>query len=119
MLIFALGSMVQTSVEMLSILQEAGINPTVVNARFAKPFDTEYLMQHMKDYKLVVTMEENVITGGMGQQIHTFLYDNGYEGEVMNVAIPDEFVQHGNVDTLKEMLHIDAKSVAAEIINRM
>ena len=37
----------------------------------------------------------------------------------MNVAIPDEFVQHGNVDILKEMLHIDAKSVAAEIIKRM
>ncbi len=118
-LIFALGSMVQTSVDMLPILKEVGINPTVVNARFAKPFDTEYLMQHMKEYKLVVTMEENVITGGMGQQIHTFLYDNGYEGEVMNVAIPDEFVQHGNVDILKEMLHIDAKSVATEIINRM
>ena len=118
-MLFALGSMVKTTQEMLPELENAGIKPTVVNARFAKPFDREYLLENMSKYKLIVTMEENVITGGMGEQIQKFLIDSGYEGKVLNIAIKDEFVEHGNVDKLKEMLHIDADSITKTIIEEM
>ncbi|MCR5144354.1 MAG: 1-deoxy-D-xylulose-5-phosphate synthase [Lachnospiraceae bacterium] len=118
-MLFALGSMVKTTQEMLPELESAGIRPTVVNARFAKPFDREYLLENMSKYKLIVTMEENVITGGMGEQIQKFLIDSGYEGKVLNIAIKDEFVEHGNVEKLKEMLQIDADSITKTIIEEM
>ena len=79
----------------------------------------EYLMQAMKDHSLIVTMEENVVTGGFGEQVACFLREQGYEGEVLPVAIPDAFVEHGNVNVLKQMLGMDAASVADRIIQQL
>ena len=118
-LLFALGSMVATAEEVRQILLGHGIEATLVNARFAKPFDQEYLMQAMKDHSLIVTMEENVVTGGFGEQVACFLREQGYEGEVLPVAIPDAFVEHGNVNVLKQMLGMDAASVADRIIQQL
>ena len=118
-LLFALGSMVATAEEVRQLLLGHGIEATLVNARFAKPFDQEYLMQAMKDHSLIVTMEENVVTGGFGEQVACFLREQGYEGEVLPVAIPDAFVEHGNVNVLKQMLGMDAASVADRIIQQL
>ena len=118
-LLFALGSMVATAEEVRQLLLGHGIEATLVNARFAKPFDQEYLMQAMKDHSLIVTMEENVVTGGFGEQVACFLREQGYEGEVLPVAIPDAFVEHGNVNVLKQMLGMDAASVADQIIQQL
>lgn len=118
-LLFALGSMVAAAEEVRQLLLGHGIEATLVNARFAKPFDQEYLMQAMKDHSLIVTMEENVVTGGFGEQVACFLREQGYEGEVLPVAIPDAFVEHGNVNVLKQMLGMDAASVADRIIQQL
>lgn len=118
-MLFALGSMVATAEEVRQLLLGHGIEATLVNARFAKPFDQEYLMQAMKDHSLIVTMEENVVTGGFGEQVACFLREQGYEGEVLPVAIPDAFVEHGNVNVLKQMLGMDAASVADRIIQQL
>ena len=118
-LLFALGSMVATAEEVRQLLLGHGIEATLVNARFAKPFDQEYLMQAMKDHSLIVTMEENVVTGGFGEQVACFLREQSYEGEVLPVAIPDAFVEHGNVNVLKQMLGMDAASVADRIIQQL
>lgn len=114
-LLFALGSMVATAVEAAEILSEDKIHATVVNARFAKPFDAEYLLHAMGSHDVIVTMEENVAIGGMGEQVACFLRAHGYEGKILNVSVPDAFVEHGNVKVLKEMLGIDAVSVAARV----
>lgn len=116
-LLFALGSMVETAVEVRSILQENGLEAAVVNARFAKPLDENYLIHAMKQYKRIVTLEENIAIGGMGEQVACLLRKAGYRGDIMTVAIFDQFVPHGKVSELKKMLRMDAQSVAEDILN--
>ncbi|MDD6194697.1 MAG: 1-deoxy-D-xylulose-5-phosphate synthase [Lachnospiraceae bacterium] len=115
-LLFALGSMVDTAVQVRDLLHSHGIDAGLVNARFAKPFDEEYLKQVMDGYDVIVPMEENVAAGGMGEHVSCFLRKEGYQGTILPVAIPDRFVEQGNVDTLKEMLGIDASSITDNII---
>ena len=75
-LLFALGSMVKTAVTVRAALKEKGYSCSLVNARFAKPFDEELLLEAAKGHRLVVTMEENVINGGFGERITEFYYGN-------------------------------------------
>ncbi len=111
--------MVATAEKVREKLLEEGIHATLVNARFAKPFDREYLQAAMKRHKLMVFMEEGITAGGMGESIACFLRQEGYRGQVMSVSIEDTFVEHGNVDTLKEMLGIDADSIYKDIIKQL
>ena len=64
-------------------------------------------------------MEENVVTGGFGQQVQTFLVDNGYKGQVLKIAVPDEFVQHGSVTLLFKELKMDAQSIAERVLDAL
>ncbi len=118
-LLFALGSMVKTAEQVRDALEETGVSAELVNARFAKPFDRTYLSDAAERFSYIVTMEENVITGGMGEQITEFLTEQGYQGKIINIAVPDEFVPHGNVDLLKEKLGLDAVSVTERIKKEM
>ena len=61
-------------------------------------------------------MEENVASGGFGEAVRAYLVDNHLDSDILSVAIPDEFVTHGSVDKLREMLGIDAQSVADRIV---
>ncbi|WP_035769129.1 1-deoxy-D-xylulose-5-phosphate synthase [Butyrivibrio sp. NC2002] len=117
-LLFALGSMVKTGEKVRDILIDKGYNCSLTNARFAKPFDTEYLKKAAKNHKLIVTMEENVITGGFGQQVRSYIVDEGLNIEHLIIAIPDEFVTHGSCDELYKELKIDAESVAQRVIGK-
>ena len=116
-LLFALGSMVKKAEEVEALLLEKGIDAGICNARFAKPFDKDYLDSVQDNYDLIVTMEENVITGGFGQQVQTYLSDKGYKGRVLKIAVPDEFVQHGSVTLLFKELGMDAESITERILN--
>jgi 1-deoxy-D-xylulose-5-phosphate synthase len=113
--LFALGSMVKTAEQVADLLEEKGIHCSVINARFAKPFDKECIRSLTADHTLLVTLEENVKSGGMGEHIAAFLAEERIPLVQQIVAIPDEFVEHGNVDKLKEVLGIDSKSVFEKI----
>ena len=97
-------------------LKDKGYACTLVNARFVKPFDTAMIDQLCQKHKLIVTMEENVLRGGMGMCITKYIHDN-YPGiRVIQVALPDAYVEHGNVTALREMLGIDSDSVIRQIM---
>ena len=113
--LFALGSMVSTGEHVREKLKNKGYACTLVNARFVKPFDTTMIDQLCQKHKLIVTMEENVLRGGMGMCITKYIHDN-YPGiRVIQVALPDAYVEHGNVTALREMLGIDSDSVIRQI----
>ena len=113
--LFALGSMVSTGEHVREKLKNKGYACTLVNARFVKPFDTAMIDQLCQKHKLIVTMEENVLRGGMGMCITKYIHDN-YPGiRVIQVALPDAYVEHGNVTALREMLGIDSDSVIRQI----
>lgn len=115
----AAGSMVKTSVEVRQILKSMGYQCSLVNARFVKPLDTEMLEKLSKNHRLLVTMEENVVNGGFGE--HVIRYMNGRDSQepwikVVSVAIPDEYVEHGNVEILRSEIGIDTESVVKKIV---
>lgn len=114
--IMALGSMVKTAVDVVKLLEAEGISATLINARFAMPFDKEAIKKLPAEHSLLVTMEENVQSGGFGEHVTEYVKTNGIALEVLTVALPDCYVEHGNVEVLKKELHVDAESVAKRII---
>ena len=118
-MLFALGSMVKKAEEVEELLKAQGIDAGICNARFAKPLDQAYLDKIKNEYDLIVTLEENVITGGFGQQVQAYLDDNGYNGQVLKIAVPDEFVRHGSVTLLFKELGMDAESITQRILEKL
>lgn len=114
--ILALGSMVKTALEVCAKLKEKGYVCSLVNARFAKPIDTVTIDYLAKNHDLFVTMEENVASGGFGTQVAAYLQDSGYPCELLQIAIEDEYVEHGNVDILYREVGLDADTVTDKII---
>ena len=115
--LFAVGSMVETAVEVHDILKEKGYDCTLVNVRFVKPMDEEMLCAAAREHLLLVTMEENVLMGGYGMSVLDLLNRRGIDTKVLNIGIDDRFVEHGSVGELKQMLGIDAVSAAKRIID--
>ena len=114
--LLAYGSMIPTALEVREELKDLHYQCSLINARFAKPLDEELLLSLSKDHKLLVTLEENVITGGFGQQVTQFLTDTGQTIKVLQIAIPDEFVEQGSVGRLREETGLDATSIVKRII---
>ena len=109
--LFALGSMVSTGEHVREKLKARGYSCTLVNARFAKPMDTDMLDRLCRNHDLIVTMEENVLRGGLGMCATRYIHEHYPQVKVIQVALPDAYVEHGNVSLLREMLGIDSDSV--------
>ncbi len=114
--LLALGSMVATGEKVVQILKEKGINASLINARFAMPFDKDCIQALSTKHKLLVTMEENVQSGGFGEHVSAYIKENKIDMDVMTIAIPNAYVEHGNVDRLKQIVGIDAETVASRIL---
>ena len=114
--LFAYGSMIPTALAVREELKNLHYQCTLVNARFAKPLDEKRLLSLAAEHKLLVTLEENVITGGFGQQVTQFLTDTGQKIRVLQIAIPDQFVEQGSVSRLHEEVGLDVSSIVKRII---
>ena len=115
----AVGSMVQTAVQVREKLLDKGINATVVNARFVCPLDTECLDRLSRDHQWIVTMEENVLKGGFGEACGDYLLAKHEDVRLIHVGVPDVYVEHGGVDQLKKTLRMDADSIVERICSAM
>ena len=109
--LLAVGSMVSTGEHVREKLKAEGWNCTLANGRFVKPFDEKLVDRLAKNHWLVVTMEENVLQGGYGLMITRYIHEHYPHVKVMNIAIPDGYVEHGNVSLLRKGLGIDSDSV--------
>ena len=114
--LMAVGSMVKVAEEVRELLKEQGKNCTLINARFVKEFDKELIRELSKDHKLLVTMEENVTTGGFGERVVDYVTSSHIDLEVEKIALPDMYVEHGNVNILYKEAKIDAESVVERIL---
>ena len=91
---------------------EAPLDIAHYDMRFLKPLDEEILHEVGKNFKKVVTVEDGVISGGLGSAVLEFFADNVYEVEVKRIGIPDKFVMHGTVPELQQICGMDAQSIA-------
>ena len=114
----AAGNMLITAQDVRDKLKEKGYNITIVNARFIKPVDTDMLDRLSESHRLIVTMEENVLSGGFGEAVCQYYDDTCNDIDVLNIALPDDYVEHGNVDILRRESGVDKDSVVAKILNR-
>ena len=112
----AIGSMVKTAAAVREGLHERGYSATLVNARFAKPLDKDLLTGLAAGHKLIVTMEENVINGGFGEHVTEFFSSRRLKNRILNIAIPDTYVEHGNTEILCRELKLDAASICERVI---
>lgn len=109
--LFALGSMVSTAEHIREKLKERGYDISLANGRFAKPLDTELIERLCRSHKVIVTLEENVERGGIGTCICSYIHSSHSEVKVLNITIPDAYVEHGDVTALRSILKIDSDSV--------
>ena len=117
--LLALGSMVKTAERVRELLHESGYKCSLINARFAKPIDDHAVKWAAENHKLLVSMEENVLSGGYGEKVRQVLDGLKLKTNLVQIAIPDEYVEHGNVELLQKEIGIDAEGIAGRIIEEM
>jgi len=114
--IIAIGSAVAPSMEAAALLGDKGINCAVVNARFAKPLDSDLIMEVAKRTKRLVTVEENALIGGFGSAVLSLLSNNP-DISLLRIGIPDEFVEHGSQELLRADYGLDAEGITHRILS--
>jgi 1-deoxy-D-xylulose-5-phosphate synthase len=116
--IIGIGSTVMPSLEAAEHLALSGIDAMVINARFAKPLDTELILDVANHVKKMVIVEENVLSGGFGAAVLELLEQAEVSDvKVKRLGIPDEFVTHGKQDFLRSLYHLDAAGIAKECVD--
>ncbi|RUM42139.1 MAG: 1-deoxy-D-xylulose-5-phosphate synthase [Desulfurobacterium sp.] len=113
--ILATGWTVYQAIKAAEDLEREGISVTVVNARFIKPLDEELLTKLAKEHDLILTVEENAIKGGFGSAVDEFL-SSWYQGRVVNLGLPDQFVEHGDQNLLRHIVGIDSEGIKKTVV---
>lgn len=115
--LLAVGSMVSTAEHVREKLKAAGFSCTLANGRFIKPMDYDLADRLAKTHELLVVMEENVLQGGYGLSVKAYVQEHHPEVQVLTIALPDAYVEHGNVSVLREELGIDSDSIIRTMRN--
>ena len=116
--ILALGTMVYPSLEAAQELEKAGLECMVINARFAKPLDSELILSATKKVKRLLTVEENTLAGGFGSAVLQLLQSSGVQDvQVKCLGIPGVFVAHGSQALLRSRYNLDAQGITHQVLN--
>ncbi len=111
-LVIAVGNRVYPALEAAQTLADSGISTAVINARFVKPLDTETILPLAERIGKVITIEDGVIMGGFGSAVLEALAAAGIKDvQTTNLGIPDEFIEHGDVQQLYALCNCDADAV--------
>lgn len=114
--IIATGKMVQHAMLAKDILYERGLNPTIINATFIKPIDQNMLENIAKEGYNILTIEDNVLNGGLGSTIKDYLSKINFQGVVKSLGYEDGFVPQGNVEILYKACKLDCENISKAVI---
>src|SRR5699024_38792 len=114
--IFFVGHMSELADSVRSELKKTGYSCSLVNARFVKPLDTEALEMLSEDHSLFVTIEENVLTGGYGEQVLDYVTRAKLDVHVRCIGISDDYVEHGSVEVLRREVGLDRDAIVKQVI---
>lgn len=96
-------------------IAQSGLNVGHYDLRFLKPLDDALLHNICQHYDRLITLEDGAVQGGMGSAVLEWMNDHGYTQPVTRMGIPDEFIEHGTVNELQHICHIDVDSIVAAI----
>lgn len=113
--ILAVGNMIQYANKAISTLNEINIDAEIINARFVKPLDTDILNEICLKFKKIITIEENTIVGGFGSAVLEYMAEKNYKNDVLRIAIPDKFIDHGTQSELHSILKMDTDGIINQI----
>ena len=116
--LLAVGNMVASAANVRRYLKKLGYGCSLINMRFIKPFDEELVRDAARRHKLLVTFEENVGSGGFGEHVEHMLCQEALGTDIITFSLPDEFIEHGDVKTLRKELNLDDESMAVRIVTR-
>ena len=114
--LLCVGNMFETGANVYENLHAMGYHCSLVNARFVKPIDEELLTELSTKHRLIVTIEENVRAGGYGEKVQEFISDHRLPLHTLTIAIPDEYVEHGNVNVLRKEVKMDTDAITERIV---
>ena len=117
--ILSVGNMMDLAVEVTEILKENGIQPTLVNVRFIKPYDEELLMELTKQHSFIITIEESIHQGSFGQSVNSFYMEQGLKVKVLNFDLKDQFIEQGKVEELRRRHGLEKTQITKEILSNM
>lgn len=115
--ILAVGLMVQHAMKASDILEKEGIHAEVVNMRFVKPVDSELLAEIAGEFSHLVTIEDNTVRGGFGSAVLETLHELGRPVQVLNLGLPDSFVEHGTPQQLYELVGLHPEGIADKVVH--
>ncbi|MBQ9031711.1 MAG: 1-deoxy-D-xylulose-5-phosphate synthase [Parasporobacterium sp.] len=113
--IISVGTMINTAILVRHRLKEKGLNVTLINARFVKPFDEKLIDDLLVSHKYIITMEENVISGGYGMEVLRHINNVSADVRVIPIAIPNLYVEQGEVSIQKRECRIDVDSICERL----
>lgn len=114
--LLAVGNMVKVAAKVREELKEQGYRVSLINARFLRPFDQQMLDGLGEHHKLLVTLEENVLNGGFGENVLQYMNQSASPVKVLNIAIPNIYVEHGNVEILQQEVGLDSEKIKQKVI---
>ena len=100
-------------------LTAKGINPTIVDARFAKPLDHKLILELAEDHESLITIEEGAV-GGFGSHVAQFLSDNGCFDSGLKfrmMCFPDEFIDHGSPSEMYAAAKLNAIDIEEKVLS--
>jgi 1-deoxy-D-xylulose-5-phosphate synthase len=107
--------MVSRAVLVSEKLNKLGINAEIYNAAFIKPIDTKLIDKLTDENKIIVTIEDNILSGGFGQEVLSYVNSKS-AGNIFNIGFKDEFVTHGSTDILYKLYGLDVEGITENII---
>ncbi len=114
--VLSVGHMFPEALQVCGELKKEGYFPSLINARFVKPMDTDMIRELAKDHSLIAVIEENVKTGGFGEQVEAYVMEQDLPVRVLSLALPDAYIPQGSVEELRKVYGLDHASMAARIL---
>ena len=115
--ILFVGHMSELAESVCTELKDMGYSCSLVNARFIKPLDTEMIERLSREHRLLVTIEENVLSGGYGARVLDYVSKEKLPVHVCRIGLPDAFIEQGNIDLLRRENGLEKSAIVKKIIN--
>ena len=115
-----IGNDVEQAIDQLSTLtgEQKNISVAHYDMRFLKPLDENILHEVGRKFNRIITIEDGVRQGGLGTAVLEWMSDHGYQPAITRMGLPDHFVEHGDVDQLRQIVGLDIESIQRTIIGK-
>lgn len=113
--ILTIGASIEEGAQVYELLKNRGENPTLINARFENPVDTELIKELEKKHEKLLTIEENIGAGGFGMNVLRAVNENRINLKVINASLPDDYIEHGGVAKLKEVYGFTPEAIIEKL----